>query len=261
MVIRTIEELSMNAWPALHTVLHRGWVLRFSGGYTRRANSVNPLYPMSGDLAENVAACERLYRDRRLPPVYKLTADSCPAELDAFLAGCGYSGEAHTSVQLLDLRDWSVPAEAPVELFPVASEEWFRAYCCLAALAPAHQPLARRMLGTIVPEARFAAIRRDGEVVACGLGVAQSGYVGLFDVVTDGRYRRRGYGRGIVAALLDWAGLAGAHTAYLQVMCDNDPALRLYAGLGFEERYRYWYRVLRTESSSGPQGGVRAGPT
>jgi GNAT superfamily N-acetyltransferase len=107
------------------------------------------------------------------------------------------------------------------------------------------------MLSTIVPEARFAAIRCDGEIVACGLGVAQSGYVGLFDVVTDGRYRRQGYGRGIVAGLLDWAGAAGAHTAYLQVMCDNDPALRLYAGLGFRERYRYWYRILRAEGSSG----------
>jgi hypothetical protein len=40
----TIEELSMNAWPSIQTVLLDGWILRMSNGYTKRANSVNPLY-------------------------------------------------------------------------------------------------------------------------------------------------------------------------------------------------------------------------
>jgi len=44
-MIQRIEELSMNALPALSTVFLNGWILRFSNGYTRRANSVNPIYP------------------------------------------------------------------------------------------------------------------------------------------------------------------------------------------------------------------------
>jgi len=37
---RLIEELTLNAWPPLETLLFDGWILSFSDGYTRRANSV-----------------------------------------------------------------------------------------------------------------------------------------------------------------------------------------------------------------------------
>ena len=43
-IITQLEELSINAWPSLQTMLYDGWVLRFSDGYTKRANSSNPLY-------------------------------------------------------------------------------------------------------------------------------------------------------------------------------------------------------------------------
>ena len=42
--ILQIEELSINAFPAILTELYDGWILRYSNGYTYRGNSVNPLY-------------------------------------------------------------------------------------------------------------------------------------------------------------------------------------------------------------------------
>jgi hypothetical protein len=65
-VIRSLEELSLNAWPSLQTLLYDGWVLRFANGYTKRANSVNPLYHSGTDVTEKTETCERLYRGKGL---------------------------------------------------------------------------------------------------------------------------------------------------------------------------------------------------
>lgn len=61
-------------------------------------------------------------------------------------------------------------------------------------------------------------------------------------IETDPAYRRRGLARAVMAALTDHALRAGATTGLLGVEADNEPALRLYEGLGFTEHHRYHYR-------------------
>ncbi|MEA3309760.1 MAG: hypothetical protein U9Q70_09655 [Chloroflexota bacterium] len=78
---RRIEEVSLNSWPALQQILFDGWVLRFSEGYTKRANSVNPLFASSLDVEVKIDTCERLYAERGLPTVFRLTPFSSPAGL------------------------------------------------------------------------------------------------------------------------------------------------------------------------------------
>ena len=85
-MITTIEELSLNAWASLQTVLYDGWVLRFANGYTKRANSVNPIHPSSLDIEEKIRFCENHYQDRNLPVVFKLTPTVYPSDLDEKLA-------------------------------------------------------------------------------------------------------------------------------------------------------------------------------
>ncbi len=46
-------------------------------------------------------------------------------------------------------------------------------------------------------------------------------------------------------ALLEWGAEQGARTAYLQVLADNEPAMRLYERLGFNEHHRYHYITPR----------------
>jgi ribosomal protein S18 acetylase RimI-like enzyme len=242
-MIQAIEELSLNAWPSLQTMLYDGWVLRFSGGHTRRANSVNPIYPSAIPLEEKVSACERLYHAKGLGVVFKLTGASYPQDLDAFLAERGYASDAETSVQLMDLRG-RPPASLPgLEVAEELTASWFELFCAMSGLSPGRQPMAWQMLRAIVPTAGFGTLRQDGAPVACGFAVAQGEYIGFFDIVTDSQYRRRGFGEQLMRGLLVWGLGKGASKAYLQVMTNNPPALALYGRLGFKEQYRYWYRV------------------
>ena len=73
-------------------------------------------------------------------------------------------------------------------------------------------------------------------VSACGNGSDPS-------TVTAPEARNKGRARRLISDLLGWAMLQGASHAYLQVMKNNDTAIRLYEGLGFREQYEYWYRV------------------
>jgi len=78
--------------------------------------------------------------------------------------------------------------------------------------------------------------------IALGLGVVRGEYVYLAQVVTASDSRKRGHARGVVLQLCEWARGVGAEHALLQVVAANAGAMALYAGLGFEEAYRYWYR-------------------
>jgi ribosomal protein S18 acetylase RimI-like enzyme len=46
--------------------------------------------------------------------------------------------------------------------------------------------------------------------------------------------------------LLRLARQRGAERAWLSVVADNAPALRLYEKLGFSPVYDYWYRIKRS---------------
>ena len=84
---------------------------------------------------------------------------------------------------------------------------------------------------------------KNEQPVACGLGVLEREWVGLFDIVTRPDARRRGHGTRVMRFILDWARQHRASHAYLQVMRENQPAIRLYEKLGFHEAYGYWYRA------------------
>jgi ribosomal protein S18 acetylase RimI-like enzyme len=242
-LIQTIEELAMNAWPALQTVLLDGWVIRFANGYTRRANSVIALYPGQMPAGEKLAECERLYHAQGLPVIFKLNGVEESRELDGLLAERGFQAEASTSVQTMDLRGADFQIDERVVLDSTPGEAWQTAFARLSGLAAARQATHHQMLQAILPTKCFAALAVNGVVQACGLAVLQACYVGFFDIVVDAGCRRQGLGESIMGSLLAWAQQNGARSAYLQVMKNNPPALSLYAKLGFREAYPYWYRV------------------
>jgi len=123
------------------------------------------------------------------------------------------------------------------------SDAWLESFCSMSAVSRMHIKTLQKILMNIVPNHCFAAIKLNESIVACGLGVLQSGCVGSFDIITDKEFRNRGYGQQIVKSILGWGKQNKAQMGYLQVMLNNAPALNLYGKIGFVERYQYWYRL------------------
>ena len=236
-----IEQAALNAWPGLQTLLYDRWVIRFAKGYTKRANSVTPLFAGQLPLKEKITYCEALFAQQGRPIVFRLpsfSADS--ARLDQALTERSYRQIDLTNVQTLDLANVSfAPASATVKIMGL--RDWlhiFHQFEPKKELAT-HQ----EMLLSIVPTCCPMMLEAGGKPVACGLGVLDGTTFGLFDIITDTDERRKGYGKQLITSLLTWAQQHEATTAYLQVMVNNTGALQLYESLGFRTLYRYWYRV------------------
>ncbi len=239
---RRIEEASLNAWPALHQMLLDGWVLRFARGFTKRANSVTPLYPGSQPIDEKVRFCENLYARERLHSVFRITAGADGAEqaaLDSYLDARGYR-----------LADSTLVLSAPIAAAAVSRrwavltlKEWLNAYAMLTEMPGKFMRLHGAILNAIRTDCAHAVLRDGEDVLACGLGVLERDLLGLFDIVTLPAHRRQGCAEELVRGLLAWGRERGAETAYLQVSEGNAAAQALYRKLAFAERYRYWYRM------------------
>lgn len=245
-LIRTIEEASLNAWPSHTQRVLDGWQLRFANGYTRRSNSVNPIHPGAMDTSTKIAVCEHIYRDSPLGCVFKITPLAQPPGLEGLLEELGYRRDAETSVQVLP--DLSSLPQSPDGEGELLLEEgipgpWLNLFCRMNRIAEQHRISLAGILAQIRVRRAFATLSVGGAPVACGLGVLEGESLGLFDIVTEPGHRRKGHSDRLMAGLMAWAGSNGAGLAYLQVMLDNAPALRLYEKLGFAEIYRYWYRL------------------
>ena len=243
MHLRRIEEASLNAWPALQQMLFDGWVLRFAKGYTKRANSINPLYRSSLDVIEKVNICEELYATRGLPSVFRLTPFSSPADLDQVLESQGYRKADSTSVLHIYVKQLG-NRQGPADFRVIGLDDWLELFGQFSE-PPAEKHQTHREILEAIPSPRLLASLVDsGMPVACGLGVLEDRFFGLFDLITDPQQRNKGYGTQLLSGMLSWAQEHGARRAFLQVMRVNKPAGHLYAKFGFEEAYQYWYRIF-----------------
>ncbi len=249
-MIRLIEEMSLNAWPALQTMLVDGWTLRFSGGFTRRSNSVQPLYGGETAAGAKIELCEAIYRSRALPCIFKISPLVHPARLDALLEQGGYSREGETSVQVVELdRVRSLFPERAVEepgealLAENLSEAFLSESALIRGLSPEQTQFLAAILQNIVTRTCYVLLRHNGRPVGSALGVLQQHCMGIYEVAVLPEFRRRGFGRRLIYLLHDWARGYGITHAYLSAEVSNAAALRLYEELGYRELYRYWYRT------------------
>jgi GNAT superfamily N-acetyltransferase len=239
--IRDLERKAFQAWPALETRANFGWVQRFNGGYTKRANSINAIEAGAHFTPAVMAELERPYRERGHPPIWRLSP-LAPAEADAVLAGRGYRRIDQSLVQRAPLDERFSPNPV-VRIAASPGPEWLAGFAGLSPVAPHHRETMAQMLRSIAAPVGFASVEEGGEALAFALGVVDGDHVGLFDVLVAPAARRRGLARRLTQSIGAWGRDHGACFAYLQVVATNIAALPLYADLGFETVYSYAYRV------------------
>ncbi|MFN2133947.1 MAG: GNAT family N-acetyltransferase [Anaerolineae bacterium] len=281
-----IEAASLDAWPALEQIAYDGWILRFSDGYTKRANSVNSMYEaklQSGtvETETKVQFAEQCYRDRGRPAIFRITPFSVPRDLDAFLEQRGYVQLDPTRVMVLDLADIcplgydptfgagvaGVVDEGPGidtssyatnlvgELRQEDLDAWLMLFARLHSESIESQQIHRAILCSITAEVQPYLLDVRGVPVACALGVLDGERLGLFDLYVDPAFRRQGHGTDMTGRILAQAKRRGVRWVYLQVTEANQVAQGMYRKLGFGDLYRYWYRIQGGYLGAGTQPG------
>jgi ribosomal protein S18 acetylase RimI-like enzyme len=236
-----VEAACREAWPCPDETILGGWLIRASGGQTRRTNSVNPLPGERADVSAIVDAARAIYSGMGQPLIFRVPtiAQGVDAQLDRLGFG---PPEAETITLHATLRDCPRDAAGSAQAGPLDAE-WLAARASLSGWEPEVMQVYQHMLGQIACPAVFASVRGEGRIVAVAYGAIAHGLLVIESVITNPPHRRQGHGRQVVAALLNWAQAQRVDEACLQVVADNAPALALYRGLGFaRELYRYHYR-------------------
>lgn len=238
-----LERIAALGWPGLEQERLGDWLLRASGGFTGRGNSVLPVGDPGRSLGEAIDAVVDWYGERGLPPTAQVPLPLC-AHVDAALDRRGWRAFNRTHVltgpiALLLGPSGSAPSPG-LRLEPYPSPAWLGGYHYRGSALPAG---AADVLA-LGADPVFASIEEHGVVVAVGRGIVDEGWLGVTAVTVNEDRRRRGLGSAIMVGLATWAAEHGARFAYLQVAVENAAALRMYDRLGMRRHHEYQYRKL-----------------
>jgi GNAT superfamily N-acetyltransferase len=237
--LRGIERAHVKAWPAFETASIAGWLWRYSGGGSQRANSVSTLNFTGNDPAAALDEVEARYRAKGAPARLHTFDLSAPANLTELLDARGY-GQGDATLTMVK-RVGTTTRPSDVETADRATPEWYEVY--LGAVTENRRISNAKILETIPRPCAFFTCRRE-QVISTALGVIDGKFAVIECVATRSDFRRGGGARAVLAALESWAAGQGARLIGLQVDAANEPALALYRSLGFVAvaTNRFWVR-------------------
>jgi ribosomal protein S18 acetylase RimI-like enzyme len=227
--IRNLEHAAALAWPGLEQQWLDGWLLRFSGGQSHRANSAVPLEVHANLIA--VPAIVAWYRERHATPWLAV-----PDRLVRLPEATQSSLEVLVMTRELDP---DVDTAEPAHVADRPDDQWLRSY---------QRDIDVDVLTAVIDgEVGFAA-RASVAVGRGAVTTAPDGtrWAGLAAVHVASDERRKGHARALCATLLAWGVARGATRAYAQVLVDNAAALTLYRSMGFRTQHRMRYVDGRT---------------
>ena len=243
-----VEEAGLNALQTQRQLFYDGWLLRLSPGKARRARSINAHFGSTLPTDAKIDFCEQLYASRGLPTLFRITPFLKPADLEDVLARRGYIAYDTTLVQTSSLeRPPEMPDADGVELSAPPVAEFVAQVGAMRDSSPEQIAAHLERLSVTPLPVRALLAHVDGRVVGAGQVALERDLAGIYDVITDNAFQRRGVATRIIVALLSWAWDHGATRAYLQVDSANAPALAVYRKFGFRTAYTYHYRARPQE--------------
>ena len=244
-MIKTIEDLSLNAWPSHQMQLYDGWILRFSYFYTHRTNSVEQIGTSTLPLDTKIDYCESIYHRWGTPAIFKISP-LVSSSFDKMLSRRGYVVQHTTEVMTMHLSSLTLPEpESFVSLSSFIPPSWIDSLFALKGTTNVmHKMIVPSMYRAIPKETICTSIQDEtGTIIATGLGIRDRDYVGVYAIHVHPAYRHRHYASSICRTILSEGIRLGATKAYLQVVEGNTPAITLYESLGFSYLYTYWFRA------------------
>lgn len=234
------DRLALPGWQPIESEPLGEWLLRASGGFSSRGNSVLALGDPGVPLDEAVEQVTRWYRSRGLAPRAHVHPDRPEA---ATFESAGWTTYEPTLLMLGSvprvLRRLGPQSGIEVRHDETVDEGWLVS----DERAGRYGTAARQVLeaGEVV----LATVRDPGgTVLARGRGAVHGDWVGVSSLFTREDVRHTGLGRAVLRSLLDWGAERGATTTYLQVVVANTSAQELYEARGYEVHHRYDYLVL-----------------
>jgi ribosomal protein S18 acetylase RimI-like enzyme len=236
--LRRIERLHVRAWPAFETADIHGWLWRYSGGGSQRANSVSTVEFAGADPARALDEVEARYRARNAIVRLHTYDLSAPAGIVDLLQARGYRG-GETTLTMAKAVGASDRA-ADVEVAAVPNVEWQEVY--LGAISESRRSVNAKILGAVPQPCGYFSCRRAGQVISTGLCVADGDFAVIECMATRAEARRQGGADAVLRSLEAWAIARGVKTLALQAVADNTAAIPLYTRFGFAPvaTNRFW---------------------
>ena len=234
--IQELENVLTTTWPPVKEELFGKWLLRTSGKFTMRANSVlpcgkAPFGEPPKEIDEAITHVVAHFEKHGLVPTFSIPLPTYQ-ELDSKLFDNGWIEKVRAHVMVADIAPLAMnKSKYKTTISESFDDAWL-------ALQKDHG-VAELMRAC---PALYASVFDGEKLIGVGRTSHAEGWSALSRVFVEPDYRGQGVSKLIVNALLSKSFEAGIKKSVLQVDSKNTVAISLYSSLGFSFHHEYVYR-------------------